>query len=69
MMMNIRGLILDDPEYTVHLRTLQFTGRSNASSEMRKIQTLITQTTSVPKAPEPVWLRYGIEIPGDPEDI
>jgi hypothetical protein len=22
MMMNIRGLILDDPEYTVHLQTL-----------------------------------------------
>jgi hypothetical protein len=24
MMMNIRGLILDDPEHTVHLRTLEF---------------------------------------------
>jgi hypothetical protein len=24
MMMNIRGLILDDPEHTVHLQTLEF---------------------------------------------
>jgi hypothetical protein len=24
MMMNIRGLVLDDPEYTAHLTTLQF---------------------------------------------
>ena len=69
MMMNIRGLVLDDPEYTGHLQTLQFTGRSNATSEMRKIQALYTQTSSVPKAPEPVWLRYGVEILGDPEDI
>jgi hypothetical protein len=30
MMINIRGLMLDDPEYTVHLRTLhdlQFVSR------------------------------------------
>jgi hypothetical protein len=34
MMMNIRGLIMDDPEHTVHLHTLQFVTRINADSEM-----------------------------------
>jgi hypothetical protein len=34
MMMNIRGLILDDPEHTVHLRTLQFAARTNSTSEI-----------------------------------
>ena len=34
MMMNIRGLIMEDPEYTVHLQTLQFATRNNADSEM-----------------------------------
>jgi hypothetical protein len=34
MMMNIRGLIMEDPEHTVHLQTLQFATRSNADSEM-----------------------------------
>jgi hypothetical protein len=24
MMMNLRGLMLDDPEYTLHLHTLRF---------------------------------------------
>ena len=33
MMMNIRGLIMEDPEYTVHLQTLQFAPRNNADSE------------------------------------
>ena len=33
-MMNIRGLILDDPEHTVHLRTLEFVNRPNLSSEI-----------------------------------
>jgi hypothetical protein len=34
MMMNIRGLILDDPEHTVHLQTLKFAGHTNSSSEV-----------------------------------
>ncbi|KIM86304.1 hypothetical protein PILCRDRAFT_816242 [Piloderma croceum F 1598] len=34
MMMNIRGLIMDDPEHTTHLQTLQFATRTNADSEM-----------------------------------
>ena len=34
MIMNIRGLILDDPEHTVHLRTLQFAARTNSASEI-----------------------------------
>jgi hypothetical protein len=34
MMMNIRGLIIEDPEHTVHLQTLQFSTWSNADSEM-----------------------------------
>jgi hypothetical protein len=34
MMMNIRGLIMEDPEYTVHLQTLQFATWNNTDSEM-----------------------------------
>jgi hypothetical protein len=34
MMMNIRGLVLEDPEHTVHLKTLQFEAQSNAASEL-----------------------------------
>jgi hypothetical protein len=33
MMMNIRGLILDDPEHTTHLQTLQFVAPVNSDSE------------------------------------
>jgi len=33
-MMNIRGLVTEDPEYTVHLQPLQFATRNNADSEM-----------------------------------
>jgi len=36
MMMNIRGLILDDSERTVHLPTLQFAARINAGSEVEE---------------------------------
>jgi hypothetical protein len=32
MMMNIRGLIVDDPEHTVHLQTLQFATRHKSGS-------------------------------------
>jgi hypothetical protein len=35
-MMNIRGLILDDPDHTVHLRTLEFNGRPNLGSELEE---------------------------------
>jgi len=34
MMMNICGLIMEDPGYTAHLQTLQFAARNNADSEM-----------------------------------
>jgi hypothetical protein len=34
MMMNIRGLILDDPEHTVHLYTLEFASYPNPGSEI-----------------------------------
>ena len=34
MMMNICGLIMEDPENTVHFRTLQFATWNNADSEM-----------------------------------
>jgi hypothetical protein len=38
MMMNIRGLILDDPEHTVHLQTLQFAERTDdAGSEFEDV--------------------------------
>jgi hypothetical protein len=36
MMMNIRGLILDDSEHTVHLPTLQFVARTYAGSEVEE---------------------------------
>ena len=36
MMMNIRGLIMDDPEHTTHLQTLQFATRTNAGSEIEE---------------------------------
>jgi hypothetical protein len=36
MMMNIRGLIMDDPEHTTHLQTLQFAARTNAGSEVEE---------------------------------
>ncbi|KIM76116.1 hypothetical protein PILCRDRAFT_13023 [Piloderma croceum F 1598] len=37
MMMNIRGLILDDPEHTTHLQTLEFAARTNSSSEIEEV--------------------------------
>ena len=36
MMMNIRGLVMEDPEYTVHLQTLRFATRTNAGSEIEE---------------------------------
>jgi hypothetical protein len=32
MMMNLRGLVLDDPEHTAHLQTLQFAAYNNTDS-------------------------------------
>jgi len=37
MMMNIRGLILDDPEHTMHLQTLQFAAHSNSGQEAEEV--------------------------------
>jgi hypothetical protein len=34
MMMNIHGLIMEDPEHTIHLRTLQFATHNNPGSEI-----------------------------------
>jgi len=34
MMMNIRGLIMEDPEHTIHLRSLEFAACTNPGSEM-----------------------------------
>jgi len=36
MMMNIRGLIMADPEHTTHLQTLQFATRTNVGSEIEE---------------------------------
>ena len=36
MMMNIRGLIMDDPEHTTHLQTLQFATQTDAGSEIEE---------------------------------
>jgi hypothetical protein len=33
MMMNIRGLVLDDPEHTVHLQTLKYAPDPTFGSE------------------------------------
>jgi len=33
MMMNLRGLILDDPDHTIHLQTLQFAAGANSEIE------------------------------------
>jgi hypothetical protein len=33
MMMNLRGLILDDPDYTIHLQTLEFATRTDSEVE------------------------------------
>ena len=35
-MMNIRGLIMDDPEHTVHLQTLEFADRHRSGSEIEE---------------------------------
>ena len=35
-MMNIRGLIMEDPEHTTHLQTLQFATQANAGSEIEE---------------------------------
>jgi hypothetical protein len=36
MMMNIRGLIMEDPEHTVHFQTLQIAAQTNAGSEVEE---------------------------------
>jgi hypothetical protein len=36
MMMNIRGLIMDDPVHTTHLQTLEFATWTNAGSEIEE---------------------------------
>jgi hypothetical protein len=33
MMMNLRGLVLDDPEHTVHLQTVRFAARGGSDTE------------------------------------
>jgi len=33
MMMNIRGLIMEDPEHTIHLKTMQFDRPTNSEEE------------------------------------
>jgi hypothetical protein len=40
MMMNIRGLIMDDPKHTVHFKSLQFATLVNADSEMIEEETV-----------------------------
>jgi len=36
MMMNIRGLTMDDPEHTMHLQTLEFANHHNSGSEIEE---------------------------------
>lgn len=37
MMMNIRGLILDDPEHTVYLQTIQFAAPTDSASGIEEV--------------------------------
>ena len=37
MMMNLRGLILDDPEHTAHLQTLEFARHHDSSLEEQEV--------------------------------
>ena len=37
MMMNICGLIMNDPEYTVHLKIIQFASGPNGGSEIEEV--------------------------------
>jgi len=37
MMMNIRGLVMDDPEHTGHMRTLQFAQRPSSSTKGKEV--------------------------------
>jgi hypothetical protein len=62
MMMNLRGLIMDDPDNTTHLHTLQLITYSNSDSETKGTGSTYTQFTAH-KAPE---LRYG-QQPGRDE--
>jgi hypothetical protein len=39
MMMNIRGLIMEEQEHTVHLQTLQFATRTDAGPEIEERMT------------------------------
>jgi hypothetical protein len=36
-MMNIRGLIMEDPEHSAHLHTLQFATRTDAGLEIEEV--------------------------------
>ena len=36
MIMNICGLIMEDPEHTTHLKTLQFATQTNMDSEIEE---------------------------------
>jgi hypothetical protein len=39
MMMNIRGLVVDDPVHTTHLQTLQFAAPPNVSEAVSETET------------------------------
>ena len=38
MAMNIRGLIMDDPDHTVHLQTLRFASGANTGHSHHDVQ-------------------------------
>ena len=37
MTMNIRGLIMDDPEHTIHLQTLKYVAHATPSTEFDRV--------------------------------
>jgi hypothetical protein len=37
MMMNIRGLVMDDPAHTAHLQTLEYAVVSDSGSEIQEL--------------------------------
>jgi hypothetical protein len=47
MMMNIRGLVLDDPEHTTYLQTLQFAAPSDETSELEGTEEVTSSSSEV----------------------
>ncbi|KIM76740.1 hypothetical protein PILCRDRAFT_826131 [Piloderma croceum F 1598] len=67
MMMNLRGLILDDPEHTAHLQALEFITRNNPESETEGGVSIYAEIPAH-QASDPVLLGYDEPISGGIDD-